>query len=145
MKKVLIALAMLMAASVASALQETPVASALRTTGTVTSSDMTARDSGSGPKDLGILVYTNVTTVTGSASLSLVVQGKTPAGAYYDVLVMTPTQGVVGTVNVLKLRPGITAAAGASASEPLPPVFRVKGMLTGTGSATYSIGLSRTN
>ncbi len=135
-------LALALSASVAlaaSGAQEIPVTPAIRAAGTVTSADMYARKD-----DRGISVLSNVTSVTGSSTLTMIIQGKTPQGAYYDVLSMTGIQPSTSTVNQIQIAPGITATAGSSASVLLPPVFRVKGVLAGTGSATYSIGVNRT-
>lgn len=145
MKKLLFGLVLSLAAFAANALQETPIVSATRVAGSVTSADMYARDSGSGPKDVGVTAHSNVTTVTGAVTLTFTIQGKTPQGAYYDVATLTPVAPVVGTVNTLVLRPGVTAAAGSAIALPLPPVFRVVSTVTSTGSATYSIGINRTN
>jgi hypothetical protein len=146
MKKVLLALALSLAAFAANALQETPIVAATRVAGSVTSADMYIRDSGSGPKDIGVIINSHVTTVTGAVTMTFKIQGKTPQGSYYDVgTTLTEVAPVVGTVNTLILRPGITAASGSAIALPLPPVFRLVSTLTSTGSSTYSIGLSRTN
>lgn len=145
MKKFLLGCALFLLAGAASAWQETSIPLATRVASTVTTGDMFARDAGNGARDLGLIVNAVVTGATGAANtLTFTIQGKTPQGTYYDVLSSTPVTVTTTAVPVLKLRPGITATAGVSASEPLPPVFRVRSSLTGTGSATYSIGISRT-
>lgn len=147
-KKILIASILAVISFGASALQDVAIASANRASGTVNSADMYARDqSGRGAIDQGIIVNSYVTVVTGAVTMTFKIQGKTPQGEYYDVpgAALTGVAPVVATVNTLIMHPGITAAAGATIAQPLPPVFRVVATTTSTGSATYSIGVSRTN
>lgn len=144
-KRVVIAFALAAATFAANALQATVIPSVNRVSTTVASSDMFPRDAGSGPRDVGIIVNSYVTSVTGAVTLTFKIQGKTPQGEYYDVLSLTPVAPVAATVNTLVLRPGITAVAGASAAAPLPPVFRILATTTSTGSSTFSIGVARTN
>lgn len=140
MKRLFLSLLLLFTMASAFALQEIPIASANRVAGTVTSADMYLKKGG----DVGGLIVTSgVTVVTGAVTLTFKIQGKTPQGEYYDVLSLTPVAPVAGTINVLKLGRGITAAAGASAAESVPQIFRVVAVTSNTGSATYSIGVSR--
>lgn len=146
-KKLLLCLALANAAFSANALQETPIISATRVAGSVTSADLYTRDSANGPRDLGIVISSNVTTVTGAVTVTFKIQAKNPQGAYYDWpgAALTEVAPVAGTVNKLIVRPGITAATGATVPLPLPPVFRLVLTTTSTGSATMSIGAARLN
>lgn len=126
------------------ALQETPVTSAIRTSGTYTSADMTARDNPNSPNDIGIHVMPVITAVTGSATMTLTIQGKTPQGTYYDVISSVPTQATTTmTAGNLHLGQGFTSTANVSSGVGLPPVYRIQHVVTGSGSTTYSIGVNR--
>ncbi len=146
-KKILIAVALVAASFGASALQETPIALTNRVASTVNSSDMYMRDVGRGATDAGITISNKVTSITGTVTMTFKLQGKTAGGEYYDVpgAAISAATPVVGTPNVLTVRPGITVSAGATIAQPLPPVFRVSATTGGSGSATYSMGVSRLN
>jgi len=81
----------------------------------------------------------DVTAVSGSASITLSVEGKDPvSGKYYTIL----TSGNIVAVNtyVFKIMPGITTATNQAAADFIPSEFRVT-MTHATGdSITYSIG-----
>ena len=62
------------------------------------------------------------------------------SGKYYTVLASAAITGTGTTV--LKVYPGITASANASASDILPRTWRVTATHANTDSITYSVGAS---
>lgn len=90
-------------------------------------------------------VIVNVTALAATPSVVPKIQGRDPAsGGWYDVLVGAAiTDVTVGTppsMTVLKVGPGIGAAAGGSASDVLPDTWRVRMEHADTDSITYSVG-----
>ena len=138
MKRILLFIIASVLAFAANALQETPVASTQRTS-TATSADLYARKT-----DVGIIVTTNITAITGTQTITPIIEGKDARGNYYTLL--SGTAGSATGVITMYVRPGITAAANAAAALPLPPVFRVRALHSGSAiTATYSISVDRTN
>ena len=80
-------------------------------------------------------------TAAGTSTLTITIQGKDPiSGTYYTILAGT---ALVGTgIQVLKVFPGITAAAGGSVSDTLPDSWRVNAVKGDASSWTYSIAYS---
>jgi hypothetical protein len=86
-------------------------------------------------------VIIDVTAVTATPALTVRIQGKDPAsGKYYDILVSTAIATAITTV--LKVGPGLTAAANLVANDMIPAVWRVTVTHGDTDSATYSVGAS---
>jgi hypothetical protein len=75
-------------------------------------------------------------------TLTVTVQGQDPASlTWYSVLAGTAIASTGRTV--LKVHPGITGSAGASAADILPVVWRLSCLVAGTStspSATFSVG-----
>jgi hypothetical protein len=89
----------------------------------------------------GLHVVVDVTAAADTPSIVPTIQAfDVASGKWYDLLVGTAITGV--STNVFRLYPGITAAAGASVSDALPIVFRVKVTHADTDSITYSVGFS---
>lgn len=111
-------------------LNSTLLASAARTA-TTASPDLTNFNA------RGAHIIINVSAIT-TSNLTVTIQGKDPiSGVYYDLLV-----GVVITgtgITILKIYPGITAVANASASDILPRTFRVNCIKGDASSWTYSV------
>lgn len=86
----------------------------------------------------GIHVITDISALTATGQITVTLEGKDPiSGNYYDLLIGA-TLTATGT-SVLKLYPGITASANASASDILPRDFRVSVAVANAVSITYSI------
>jgi len=84
-------------------------------------------------------VIIDVTAVTATPALTVKIQGKDRAsGKYYDILVSAAIATVSTTV--LKVGPGLTAAANLVANDFLPAIWRVTVTHGDTDSATYSVG-----
>lgn len=80
-----------------------------------------------------------VTTVIGTGSITLEIDGKDPvSGNYYSLL--TGAAVTTNTTNVYTIFPGITVAANVSASMTLPRTWRVKCTANNANAATYSVG-----
>jgi len=105
------------------------LASAARTT-TQTGADLANKD------HRGIHVIVEVTNA-GTGSITPKIQGKGANGTYYDLLVGTAI--TANGVTVLKLGPGIAAAANAAAPDFLPRVFRIVITHNNGNTITYSV------
>lgn len=106
--------------------------SAARTAATVNSGDQT------NVQWLGGHIIVNISAYT-SGTMTPSIQGKDPvSGNYYTILTGTALNSTGTTV--LKVYPGITAAANASVSDILPKVWRVQILGASSPSATYSVG-----
>lgn len=110
----------------------TLLASAARTT-TQTLADQTNL----GHRGLHLII--DVTAITDTPILTPKIQGRGANGVYYDLLVATAISATGTTV--LKLYPGITAAANAAANDVLPAVWRLVLTATDADSATYSVAV----
>lgn len=92
----------------------------------------------------GLHIAFDVTAVSGTGSVTPVIQGLDPSsGKYYDLLV-GPTVTATG-LNIIKLYPGIVASANASASDILPRTWRVEIRHADASSYTYSVGANVVN
>ena len=89
----------------------------------------------------GLHLVIDITAVSGSPAVTVTIQGKDRlSGKYYTILASAALAAAATTV--LKVYPGITAAANASVSDVLPECWRV---IVGVGTAdsvTYSVGAS---
>jgi hypothetical protein len=106
------------------------LASAARTT-TQTGADRTNHNS----RALHVVVDV---TVAGTGSITPKIQGKDANGIYYDLLVGTAI--IANGTTVLKIGPGITAAANAAASDFVPRTFRIVVTADNANPVTYSVG-----
>lgn len=87
----------------------------------------------------GLHLIIDVTAINLTPSITVKIQGKDPlSGKYYD-LITSAAITAVGTT-VLKVYPGITAAANLAVSDVLPPTWRVSIAHANANSITYSVG-----
>ena len=92
----------------------------------------------------GLHVIIDVTVDPALASITPKIQGKDPAsGKWYDICVGVAI-AATGTT-VLKVFPGITAAANVAASDILPAHWRFQMAVADTDSMTYSVGATVIN
>lgn len=84
----------------------------------------------------GVVVLIDVTAIAATPSVVFTVQGKI-GSTYYDMLASAAVTNTGQTI--LKVYPGITAAANASVSDILPESWRVKAVNGDADSITYSI------
>jgi hypothetical protein len=122
----------------AAALQEIPIASASRTATTTYSADLYAKKG-----DRAISINSYVTAIPSAATLTLTLQAKMPQGNYVDVLSSAATVASTSTFILLTAGENMPVTSNISANIPMPPVFRIKSVIG--GSATYSIGVNRSN
>ncbi len=89
----------------------------------------------------GVHLTIDMTAVPGVATVTFTIQGKDPvSGKYYTILAST---AIVATgTTVLKVYPGITAAANASVSDILPRSWRLLCTHSAGTDFTYSVGAS---
>jgi len=88
------------------------------------------------------IVTIDITAITGTTpTATFTVQGKDPvSGKYYTILASTALNAVATTV--LKIGPGLTAAANSVANDIMPTVFRVIVTIGGTTPAvTATVGV----
>jgi hypothetical protein len=112
----------------------TALASAARTA-SVDSSDLT---NGFGK---GLHLVIDVTAVAATPSITVTIQGKDAlSGKYYTILASAAITATGTTV--LKVHPGLTAAANAAANDLLPRTWRVSVTNADADSITYSVGYS---
>jgi hypothetical protein len=90
-----------------------------------------------GAKGLHLII--DITAITATPLVTVTIKGKDPvSGKYYTLLASTALAAVATTV--LKVYPGLTAAANLVASDVLPRDWRVEVTVGDADSATYSIG-----
>lgn len=110
------------------------LASAARTA-TTNSADFTNQDY------RGVDVIINATAATATPSVVFTIQGYDSTSAqYYTILASAAVTGTGTTV--LRVYPGITAAANTAASYALPRRWRVNATHADSDSITYSVGFS---
>lgn len=89
-------------------------------------------------------IIIDVTAVSGSPSLTFTVQGyDATSGKTYTILASAAITSTGTTV--LKVYPGLTAAANAAANDVLPDNWRVNVTHGTSDSVTYSVGFSGIN
>lgn len=105
-------------------------------TGT-TGADM---DGGSGS---GLLVFVDITAITGTTpTLTVTIEGKDKVSGKYYTILASAALNATGTT-VLRVFPGLTAAANLTVNDTLPPDFRVRTTIGGTTPAvTATISLA---
>ena len=89
----------------------------------------------------GVHLVIDVTAVSGTApTLTVTLRGKDPTSGKYYTLLASAVINAAGTT-VLKVYPGITAAANLAVNDVLPLDWRVEAVIGGTTpSFTFSIG-----
>lgn len=86
----------------------------------------------------GLVVVVDATAVTGTPSVTVTVAGvDRVSGKTWTLLASAAITGTGTTV--LKIGPGLTAAANAAVNDMLPPVFRVTCAHGDSDSITYSV------
>lgn len=111
---------------------KTVFASAARTA-SADSSDLT---NGNGR---GLVLVIDATASAATPSVVFTVKGKDPlSGKYYTILASAAITGTGTTV--LRVYPGLTAAANTVASDVLPRTYRVEAVAGDADSLTYSVG-----
>lgn len=87
-----------------------------------------------------IIVFIDVTSINaGTPSVVFTVEGKDPVSGKYYTLLASAAIVAVGTT-VLRVNPGLTAAANTIAKDMLPSLWRVKAVHADGQAITYSVG-----
>lgn len=82
----------------------------------------------------GLLLFINITAITGTApTLTVTIQGRTPLGLYYTILASAALTAT--GLTVLRVYPGLTAAANLTVNDILPAGFRIVSSIGGTTPA----------
>lgn len=89
----------------------------------------------------GVVVVVNMTVVPGVETVTFTIQGKDEASGTYHTLLASAALDAAGAT-VLRVYPGLTAAANAVATLIVPRVWRVLATHSASGSFTYSVGAS---
>lgn len=86
----------------------------------------------------GVIVFLDVTSVGGtSPELTVTIQGRSPTGSYYDILVGA-TVTATGLATPLIVYPSVAAVANEKEDQPLPPRWRINVDTDATtGDETY--------
>lgn len=108
-----------------------PAASTTTVTGPDVTNDTGAR---------GITVVVD-TTVIGTGSITVTIQGKDKASGKYFTL-LAGAAVVTNVTNVYTVFPGATVTANVSANAALPEIFRVVATANNANAATYTVGWS---
>lgn len=88
-----------------------------------------------GSNHKGLLLYIDITAITGTTpTLTVTIQGKSPVSGKYVTILASAALNSTGTT-VLKVYPGLTAAANTVANDMIPPTFRVITAIGGTTPA----------
>ncbi len=115
----------------------TALASAARTA-SVDSSDLTNYNA------RGVIVTIDVTAVVDTPSMVLTIQGKSSLGSdYSDILASAAITGA-GVTRMI-VYPGVTPAANAAVSQPLPRLWRVSVVNADADPITYSVSANYIN
>jgi hypothetical protein len=92
----------------------------------------------SNPYARGAVIVIDVTAVTATPSVVFTVKGKSALGSdYYTILASAAITATGQTV--LRIYPGLTAAANVTASDVLPATWRVEAVHGDADSITYSV------
>lgn len=86
----------------------------------------------------GAVIVVDITTAT-AGNYTFTVQGKDPASLKYYTILATTALATTGTT-ILRVYPGLTAAANATASDVLPAVWRVNIVGASSPNMVFSVG-----
>lgn len=88
-----------------------------------------------GNRGRGVMVFVRISAITGtSPTLTVTLQGKDEASGQYYTILASAALTATG-LTVLKVYPGLTAAANTVANDILPSTYRVISAIGGTSPA----------
>lgn len=90
-------------------------------------------------QSLGALVYINVTSVTSTPSVTFTISGVEPVGETNSHTILASAAVTATGLTVLKIYPGLTAAANAVASDIMPEKCKLVATHGNANSITYSV------
>jgi hypothetical protein len=89
---------------------------------------------------VGAVVVIDCTAIVSTPSVVFKLQGKdTGSGKYYDII--TSAAITAAGTTVLRIYPGLTAAANLTVSDVLPRAWRINAVNGDADSITYSVGI----
>ena len=86
----------------------------------------------------GLHLVIDVTAVTATPSVVFTIKGKDPVSGKVWTVLASAAVTATGTT-ILKVYPGLTAAANAAANDVLPPTWQVTAVHGDADSITYSV------
>jgi hypothetical protein len=86
----------------------------------------------------GLLVVIDTTVIGAAPSTVFTIEGKDPLSGKYFAILVSAAVVAVGTI-VLRVYPGLVAAANLVANDVLPLTWRVKAVHGNANSHTYSV------
>jgi hypothetical protein len=89
----------------------------------------------------GVEVVLDVTVAPGVDTVTFTIQGKDETSGKYYTLLASTAISATGTT-VLRVYPGLTAAANAAANLALPRAWRVQATHSAGSNFTYSVGVN---
>ncbi len=89
----------------------------------------------------GLHLTFNITAVPGAQTVTLTLEGKDETSGQYYTILAGAAQAANGTF-IMRVYPGLTAAANLTANDILPRLWRVSIAHSGAGNFTYSVGAS---
>ena len=107
----------------------------------VRSATFTGDDNREVPGSWGAEVALNVTSVPGTDTVQLVVEGRDPASGQYYPILSAAARAAVG-MDVLTISPGVTAVANVSAADVLPDTYRARVVHSAGTPFTYSLSVT---
>ncbi len=92
-------------------------------------------------KARGAVIVIDVTAIAATPSVVFTVQGfDSASGKYYTILA---SAAIVGTgTTILRVYPGLTAAANLVASDVMPRIWAIDAVHGNANSITYSVGVN---
>lgn len=92
----------------------------------------------------GVIVVVDITSVPGTDTITVTIQGKDEVSGKYYTLLAGAAQVATATI-IMRVFPGATAAANLAANDSLPEYWRVSVAHSAASNFTYSVGASYLN
>lgn len=89
----------------------------------------------------GVVVFVNVSAVSGGETVTVAVQMKDPVSGLYST-VLTSTALAAVALTLLRVYPGLGQVANLSANDILSRTWRITATIAGGGAITFSVGAS---
>jgi hypothetical protein len=89
----------------------------------------------------GVHIIIDVTAVTATPAVTFNIEGYDPISAKWYLLLASAAIATVSTT-VLKIYPGLTAAANSVANDVIPEEWRIRPVHADTDSITYSVSVN---
>lgn len=97
------------------------------------------------PGFLGVLVFININTITGSSgtaeSVTVTIEGLSPVGTDEFYTILASSALTATGLTVLRVYPGLVAAANLTVNDVLPASWRVSSDVTTDGDQAYDVDI----